>query len=100
MPLHVEGKMVAPRERPLTQVTLERFGPGVLAVMPCQLVRPRKLPPASLPGALIGLLSRMGPLVGFEVRALGVYFVTGGEVAMVNLLPLGTLHCVQSLLID
>ena len=95
MPLHMEGKMVAPRERPLTQVTLERFSPGVLAVMPCQLIRPRKLPPASLPGALIGLLSRVGPLVGLKVGAFGVHLVTAFEVTLVNLPPLQALSIVD-----
>ena len=91
MPLHVQGEVVAAREGTGTQVTLERFGPRVLAVMPGQLVGSGKLPAAALPRALVRLLARVGPLVGFEVGALGVDLVTSWKVTVVDFAPLQTL---------
>ena len=91
MPLHVQGEVVAAREGTGAQVTLERFGPRVLAVMPGQLVGAGKLPAAALPRALVRLLARVGPLVGFEVGALGVDLVAGGKVALVHFPPLQVL---------
>ena len=36
--LHVQGQVVAARERPRAEVALEGLGPGVLPVVPRQLV--------------------------------------------------------------
>jgi hypothetical protein len=44
----------------------------VLPIVPGQLVRPRKLPSATLPTANIGLLSSVRSLVRLEVTRLGV----------------------------
>lgn len=57
MSLHVKRQMIGPTKRPLTQVTTERFLAGVFPIMPGQLVRPGKLPSASLPGTLIRFLT-------------------------------------------
>ena len=72
MPLHVEREVVASGERPGAQVALERLLAGVFPVVPGQLIGPGKLPAAALPGAGVRLLSSVGPLVSFQVRALGV----------------------------
>ena len=55
--------------------------------MPGQLIRPGKLPQATLPRALVGLLPSVGPLVGLEVGALGVDLATTLKVTDVGLLP-------------
>lgn len=44
-------------DRPVTVVALKRLGAGVFAVVPCQLVAPGKSPLASLPRALVRLLT-------------------------------------------
>ena len=80
--------MITAGELPRAEMALERLGAGVFPVMPRQLVRPRKLPAAAVPRALVGLLTRVRPLVGLQVRALGVDFVTRRKVAAVNLPPL------------
>ena len=85
MSLHVEGEVITTRELPLAEVALEGLGAGVLPVVPRQLVRPGKLPAAPVPRALIRLLSRVCPLVRFQVRALCVHLVATGKVAAVYL---------------
>jgi len=54
--LHVERKMVGPRERSLADGTLERLGSGVLPVVARQLVRSGEPPLALGPVALVRLL--------------------------------------------
>ena len=88
MSFHVKREVITAGKLPRTKMALERFGAGVFPVMPRQLVRPRELPAAAVPRALVGLLARVRPLVGLQMRALGVDFVTGREVAAVNLPPL------------
>ena len=56
MSLHVERKMVGPREGPLADGTLEGLGSGVLPVVACQLVRSGEPPLALGPVALVRLL--------------------------------------------
>ena len=70
--LHVKTEMVTPGKSPITEVTLERFHPCVFPVVPCQFVRPSELPVTAFPAAAVRLLSRVGPLVGLQVGALGV----------------------------
>jgi hypothetical protein len=47
--LHVERQVITSGKLPLTQMTLERLGTGVFAVVTSQLVRPGKLPTAAVP---------------------------------------------------
>ena len=61
----------------------------MLPVVAGQLVRAGKLPLAAVPGALVGLLPRVGPLVGLQVGALCVDLVAIGKVTEVGF-PLGT----------
>ena len=57
MSLHVQGQMVRSREAPLAVRALEWLDPGVLAVVPGQLIRPGKPPLTALPGAPVRLLT-------------------------------------------
>ena len=77
MSLHVQAQVVTASKSSVTQMTFEGFAAGVFAVMSGELVRSGKLPVTSLPAAEVGLLSSVGPLVGLEVRALGVNLQTG-----------------------
>ena len=94
MSLHVEGEVITARELPLAEVALEGFGPGVLPVVPCQLIRPGKFPTAPIPRALVRLLASVGPLVCLQVGALGVDFVTPGKVTVMHLPSLQALRIV------
>ena len=67
MSLEVEGQMVTAGERARTVDTLEGLCPGVLPVVPRQLVGPGKLPAAPFPRAPVRLLSRVRPDVRLEV---------------------------------
>ena len=53
----VQRQVVGAREGAVALRTSERLLPGVLPVVPRQLVRPRELPVAALPGALVRLLA-------------------------------------------
>jgi len=55
--LHVERKMVGPRERSLADGTLEGLGSGVLPVVARQLIRSGEPPLALRPVAFVRLLS-------------------------------------------
>ncbi len=57
VPLHVQCEVVRPGEGALTMLALEGLDPGVLPVVPGQLVGTGKAPLAALPGAAIRLLS-------------------------------------------
>ena len=83
--LHMEWEVVTSWKLSLTQVTFEGLWSGVLPVVTGQLIRPGKLPGAAFPRALIGFLSCVGALVGLQVRALGVNFITVEKVALVDL---------------
>ena len=87
--------MITAGKLPVTKMALERFGPRMLAIMPGQLIGAGKLPAASFPRTLVRLLSRVSPLVSLEVGALGVDFVTIGEVTVVDLAALETLGIVH-----
>lgn len=71
--------MVRAGECPFTQVTLEWPVPGVLSEVTCELVRASELPAATLPAAVVWLLSRVSPEVRLQVRALRVGLSTAGE---------------------
>lgn len=75
--------MIAAGEASVAMPALERLRAGVLAVMARQFVRTRKSPLATLPAALVRLLSRVRPLMGFEMRALGVHLLAAGKLAFV-----------------
>ena len=77
MSLHVQAQVITASKSSVAQMTLEGFTAGVFAMMPGELVRSGKLPVTSLPAAQVGLLPRVSPLVGLEVRALGVNLQTG-----------------------
>ena len=68
--------MVTPGKCSLTQVTLERFAARVLPQVSRQFIGAGKPPVTVGPGARVGLLPRVRPLVGLQVGALGVDFVT------------------------
>ena len=87
---HMQRQMVAPRKLSFAQMALERLGASMFAVMSGQFVRPRKLPTAPFPRALIRLFSRMRPLVSFQVRTLGVNLIAVGKVALVHFSSLET----------
>lgn len=70
--LQVKGQVVGTSKCTLTVRTLERLHSRVLAHVPGKLVRASELPVAAFPVALVRFLPGMGPLVCFEVRALGV----------------------------
>lgn len=57
MSLHVQGQVVRPGEGPLAVGALERLDPGVLPVVPRQLVRAGEPPLATLPGTFVRLLT-------------------------------------------
>lgn len=63
--LHVQGQVVRAGETTAAHAALERFRTGVFPEMASQLIRTGKTPLTSLPGALVWLLSCVGPLVGF-----------------------------------
>ena len=72
MSLHVQRQVITSRKLPRAEMALEWLGPGVFPIVTRQLIGPGKLPAAALPGAGVRLLSSVGPLVSFQVRALGV----------------------------
>lgn len=76
--------MIGAGEAALTVRTLEWFDSRVFAEMPRQLIRPGKLPCATLPHALVWFLSCVGSAVCFEVGAFGVHLITACEVTAVN----------------
>lgn len=80
----MQSQVIRAGEAALTVWTLERFDSCVFAEMPCQLIRPGKLPRAALPHALVRLLSCVCSAVGFEVGAFGVNLITVCKVAAVN----------------
>jgi len=57
MAFHMEGEMVGPGEGALAQMALERSVSGVLAEVTGQLIRTSKLPAATIPAAMVGLLT-------------------------------------------
>ena len=65
--------MITSGECSLAEVALEGLHAGVLPVVAGQLVRPGEPPVTALPGAAVRLLARVGPLVGLQVRTLGVH---------------------------
>ncbi len=68
---------------------LEWFDSSVLSHVSCELIRACKFPCAAFPRALVRFFSSMGPLVGLEVRALGVDLVAARIAATVDsLVPL------------
>jgi len=76
--------VVTSREGPGAEVTLEGLVAGVFPVVSGQLIGPGKFPLAAFPRASVGLLPRVGPLVGFQVGAFGVDFVAPRMVALVD----------------
>jgi hypothetical protein len=81
--LHVQAQVITASKSSVTQMTFEGFAARVFAMMSGELVRSGELPVTSLPAAQVGLLPSVGPLVGLEVRALGVNLVAVGVVALV-----------------
>mmetsp|Transcript_4528 Transcript_4528/g.11595 ORF Transcript_4528/g.11595 Transcript_4528/m.11595 type:complete len:241 (-) Transcript_4528:539-1261(-) len=74
--LEVGRQVVAACKAAAALVAPVRTGARVLAVVPGQFIRPRKLPCTLLPSARKGSLPRVRPHVRFEVRTLGVPLVT------------------------
>ena len=82
--LHMQGEVVRARKGALAHPAGVRPHPGVLPHVPPQLVRPRELPAAALPGANIGLLPGVSSHVSFHVAGLLVDLATGGVGAVVE----------------
>lgn len=80
----MQSQVVRTGEAAFTVGTLERFDPRMFTEVTGQLVRSGELPRASLPHALIGLLSCVCAAMGLQVRALGVDFVTAVEITAVD----------------
>jgi len=76
--------MVASGETSFANVALERFCARVLADVPSQLVRTRESPQTVLVSACVRFLTRVNPLVCFEMRAFCVNFGATWMIAMVN----------------
>ena len=64
---HLVRESTSARELLLADVTLERFRTGVRPVVTPQVPCPGTLLHASVPGALVRLLSRVDPHVRFQV---------------------------------
>ena len=84
VPFHVQGKMIGSRECPFAESALERAVARVFAVVAGELVGAGELPSASLPGALVGFLARVGPQVGLQVRRFRVRLGASGERAQMS----------------
>lgn len=82
--LHVQRQVVGAGEAAVAHPALERLGTRVLPVVAGQLVRPRKPPVAALPGALVGLLTRVSPQVSFQMRRLCINFSATGVITVVD----------------
>lgn len=67
VPLHVQGQVVGPGERPVAEVALEGPVPGVLAVVAGEFVGAGELPAAALPVAVVRLLTCVCPQVGLQM---------------------------------
>ena len=76
--------MVGPGEGAFAEAALERPVARVFPVVPRQLVGPGEFPSAALPSALVGLLARVRPEVGLEVRGFRVRLGASGEGAEVG----------------
>lgn len=76
MSLEMESQVVRSGEGAGALGALEGSIPGVLPLVPCQLVRSCKPPVATLPVADVWLFTCVRPVMGFQVRTLGVNFVT------------------------
>jgi len=84
VPLHVEGQVVRPGERALAQVALERTVARVFAEMASQFVGASEFPTATLPAAMVRLLTCVSSVMRLQMRALGVRFPAAGEGAGVR----------------
>jgi hypothetical protein len=76
MALHVEGEMIGTGETTLAAATFEWLRSGVLAIVSRQFVGPGEPPVTTVPTAVVGFLTGVCPLVGFQVGGLGVHFLT------------------------
>lgn len=84
MPLHVQGEVVAPRERSLADRAFERLRARVLPIVPSQFVAPREPPFAFWPLALVRLLACVYPLMRLQVGTLRVDLCTTYEITVVD----------------
>lgn len=57
VPLHVERQVIGAREAAVAGDAFERFGSGVLPVVPREFVGAGETPVTSLPGAAVRLLA-------------------------------------------
>ena len=57
MALHMEGKMIGAGETTVANLTPERLGARVFAIVSCEFVRSREPPVTTFPRALVGLLT-------------------------------------------
>lgn len=84
MPLHVQRKVVGPGEGSLTQVTLKRPMSSMLPVVTSQLVRPRKLPPAAFPVAMVWFFTCVGSHVSLQMGTFGISLPTSRKLTVVG----------------
>lgn len=82
--LHVQGEVIGAGETALADLAPERLGAGVLAYVSGQLVGAGETPLAGGEVTLVGLLACVYPLVGLEMRTLGVGLATAREDAIVD----------------
>jgi len=74
MSLGVESKVIGARERARTVYTLERLGSGVLANVPRQLVRTRKVPLTTGEVTTIRLLTCNTRAMSCQTHRSGLYY--------------------------
>ena len=85
----VQGEMIGAGKHSLAVLALKRLHARVLAHVAGEFVRAGKLPRATLPVALVGPFPGVGPVMGFNVGALGVDLVAARVGAAVDtLVPL------------
>lgn len=83
----VETQVIGARKTLVALGTLERFLPRVSAIVSSQLIGATEGPVTLLPGTLERLFARVHPLVGLQVRALGVHLVALRVVTLEHPLP-------------
>ena len=84
MSLQVERQVIRSGKGAIARLALEGAGTCVFPEVSGQLVGAGETPGAPLPAAGVGLFSRVGALVGLQVRALGVDLVAAWMRALVH----------------
>jgi len=82
--LHVQRQMVAASEASFADLALEGFGASVLPDVAGEFVGSSETPQTVLVSAGVRLLTRVNPLVCFEMRAFCVNFGATWVIAVMN----------------